>query len=371
MLRVIFLITLAFSLQLLAPDHPFNRDISCLDPVDNSDDIIEAIGEWGFGNSDTTFRIGRDLVLGEVGPTTVWANFVEKGDYFDGECDAGVTVFPLPTNSAIEGRKTANDYTCDGGDCHILTIDRANGTIWEGFSCNQNAPGADLACTCVVKWYICGDYPYNQRGTDCTSADAAGFSVAALTLTPKEVAEDDINHALRFILNNDQIRDNVYGYPCTHSTSATSGGPNTPWYGARLRLRADFDESTFLPAAQRILRALKRYGMFLSDGGNIPLTFVDDFNFAEKWDDLLGVGGGNPDESLYGVSVFDFEVMPTEENRPLVEYSSTCVLTDVSNDGTCGEILSGLTSGECTGGDGDGSGGSSSSASFLNSIFNF
>jgi hypothetical protein len=37
--------------------------------------------------------------------------------------------------------------------------------------------------------------------------------------------------------------------------------------GMRVRLRADYDISTFPPAAQVILRALKTYGMFLADNG--------------------------------------------------------------------------------------------------------
>ena len=41
-------------------------------------------------------------------------------------------------------------------------------------------------------------------------------------------------------------------------------------YGARLRLRADFD-LTSLPsdAARAVAKALQTYGMFLADGGNI------------------------------------------------------------------------------------------------------
>ena len=37
--------------------------------------------------------------------------------------------------------------------------------------------------------------------------------------------------------------------------------------GERLRLRADFDVSKFSPAAQTILKALKKHGMFVADNG--------------------------------------------------------------------------------------------------------
>ena len=38
--------------------------------------------------------------------------------------------------------------------------------------------------------------------------------------------------------------------------------------GMRVRLRADYDISTFPPEVQVILTALKRYGMFLADNGS-------------------------------------------------------------------------------------------------------
>ena len=37
------------------------------------------------------------------------------------------------------------------------------------------------------------------------------------------------------------------------------------------------------PNARVIIRALKKYGMILSDGGNIPLTFADDRLSTNKW----------------------------------------------------------------------------------------
>src|SRR5207247_2254783 len=47
-----------------------------------------------------------------------------------------------------------------------------------------------------------------------------------------------------------------YGYRATQ-----------PPMGTRFRLRAGFDISTFSPNAQRILRALKNYGIILADAG--------------------------------------------------------------------------------------------------------
>jgi len=60
-------------------------------------------------------------------------------------------------------------------------------------------------------------------------------------------------------------------------------GPNSPPYGARLRLRADYAVANLPSAGARVVaRALQKYGMFLSDGGSIALTATSDrFHHAQ------------------------------------------------------------------------------------------
>ena len=71
--------------------------------------------------------------------------------------------------------------------------------------------------------------------------------------------------------------------------------------GLRLRLRRDFDVSSFPPQARIILTALKRYGMFLADNG-LPwyLSGVPNKHWNNK--DL---------ETLERVKGSDFEVVDT------------------------------------------------------------
>ena len=54
-----------------------------------------------------------------------------------------------------------------------------------------------------------------------------------------------------------------------------------------------------------ILRTLQKYGMFLSDGGNIPLVADDGMFSTKSWDDL-NVGT----HDLFGIALGDFDVMP-------------------------------------------------------------
>ena len=79
-----------------------------------------------------------------------------------------------------------------------------------------------------------------------------------------------------------------------------------PIYVARFRLRSDFDLST-LPnqAARTIAQALKTYGMFLDDGGNVPLTIDQS---------AAGIVVGSHD--LAALHVTDFEIV-TMAIRPV------------------------------------------------------
>ena len=78
----------------------------------------------------------------------------------------------------------------------------------------------------------------------------------------------------------------LYVRPATHA-----GGPSGPVgaipYGFRLRLKAAFNISGYNPAAQVVLRTLKRYGMVLSDGGSVALTAENDRFTTAKWADLM------------------------------------------------------------------------------------
>ena len=64
----------------------------------------------------------------------------------------------------------------------------------------------------------------------------------------------------------------VFVHPATHA-GGPSGDALYPPYGARFRPKPSFDLSRLPNAAARAVAvALQRYGMILSDGGNIPLT---------------------------------------------------------------------------------------------------
>ena len=126
------------------------------------------------------------------------------------------------------------------------------------FSARESASG-QIEGLCLAVWFLDADYPPEGRGEHCTSADAAGFPMAPLMFN----ADDD--PALG------GVGGRLYVRPASHA-GAPSGPRESVPYGARLRLRADFPLDGYNPAARVILNTFKRYGIVLSDGGNVALT---------------------------------------------------------------------------------------------------
>jgi hypothetical protein len=68
----------------------------------------------------------------------------------------------------------------------------------------------------------------------------------------------------------------VYVHPATHIGGPTGGADQIP-YGARLRLKGTYDVNQLSSAAARVIaRGLQKYGMIMSDGGNLYITATTD-----------------------------------------------------------------------------------------------
>ena len=96
-----------------------------------------------------------------------------------------------------------------------------------------------------------------------TSSDAAGLPIFPAVVRYDELKRGAIEHALRVTVVKTR---RAYVYPATHYASPHTD-ENLPRMGERIRLRQDFDVSGFSPEVQTILKALKKYGMFVADNG--------------------------------------------------------------------------------------------------------
>jgi hypothetical protein len=167
--------------------------------------------------------------------------------YYATESDRGP--YPIPTNAPIEA----------GSDHHVLVVDRGSCLLYELYDATPHADGHWSAGSGAI-------FPLDSnalRPNTWTSADAAGLPMLPGLVRFDEVAAGEITHALRFTAQETR---QAYVWPARHYASYKTD-PAYPPMGQRFRLKAGTDISTFPPEVQVILRALKKYGMFLADNG--------------------------------------------------------------------------------------------------------
>ncbi len=276
----------------------FQRDVSNVAPAADSSSIISALrsaGGWGNGN---VMQIDFSLEVVQADAGTPRRSFTPTDDFYEPDCDR--SEIPIPPGGALEGE---SGYECrSDGDCHLIVFAPFENRLYEMW--RADIRGSAFHGGCLAVWRTDRAYDERLRGDQCTSADAAGFPIAPLLFSADEVAAGEVAHAIRFILPNNRIRASRYVRPATHGTR-TSGGTNTPPYGAHFRLRRDYPLDA-LPndAARVVARALQRYGMYQADGGQIALTAQSDRFTQAKWEQV-----GLAPRVLSRLTVDDFEVI--------------------------------------------------------------
>jgi serine/threonine-protein kinase len=291
----------------------WHQDISGA-PVDPESNAIvskvAAAGGFGLGAIVVDFEI-EVMTAGDDAP---FVPFVRTRNFFEPHCD--FVPMPLPAGGALEAE---DGYQCKGGgDCHLIVHHMPSRRLFEMW--RADVEGDVFAGGCLAVWDLSRVYGSTGRGAGCSSADAAGFPIAPLLFSADEVRAGEIAHAVRLVLPNDRIRGGAYVSPATHSTPSASGGPRTPPFGARFRLRGDYPVAR-LPSqgAQIVARALQRYGMFLADGGKKALTARSDRFTAAKW-------GAGPlrlldEHDLRALAITDFEMV---EGGARIPFTGEC-----------------------------------------------
>ncbi|HYV53644.1 MAG TPA: hypothetical protein VE933_03550, partial [Chitinophagaceae bacterium] len=205
-------------------------------------------------------------------------NYTDYGD----ESDAGP--FPIPLNAPIEGNGS--------GDSHVIAVDKDNKLLYELFYARVNGNHWDASSGAMF------DLKTNAlRPEGWTSADAAGLPVFPGLVRYEEIIKGVIDHPIRFTLQSSKVKP-AYILPARHKVNSTGGQYTLP-FGARIRLKASFDISSYSATNKIILTAMKKYGLILADiGSNLYFSGAPD----ERWnnDDLRLLG------NIHGS---DFEVV--------------------------------------------------------------
>ena len=202
---------------------------------------------------------------------------------YDDESDVGApgrpAGYPLPEQAKtqagwIEGGNPGNVEP--DGDRHMLVVDRDNRILYELYQAYWNAG--------LNRWEAGSGAVFplttNRRRPDTwTSADAAGLAILpGLVRYDEAFGTDPIRHAFRVTVRST----NGYVYPASHRAGSTTGA--LPM-GARLRLKASVNISTYPAYIQRIMQAMKTYGLIVADNGSdMYITGTSD----PRWEAYMG-----------------------------------------------------------------------------------
>jgi hypothetical protein len=243
----------ALGRRLFPDDNAWNQNISDA-PVDaNSATLVASCGRVGLHPDFGTVYAGAPNGIPYVVVSGTQPRVPVTFGYTD-ESDAGP--YPIPPDAPVEGGHQGT------GDRHVLIVDLDNWRLYELFNAFPVNGGASWRADAGAIFDLNSNL---LRPAGWTSADAAGLPIfPGLVRYDEAVVAGEIRHALRFTCPATR---RAYVHPARHFASSRTD-VNLPPMGMRVRLRANYDVSTFPAEVQVILNALKRYGMFLADNGS-------------------------------------------------------------------------------------------------------
>jgi len=168
---------------------------------------------------------------------------------FDYADESDRSPYQIPNHPRVE----------NGSDSHLITINADTCELSELFDAHKGAKGWSAGSG--ARWAL-GSLALRPEGW--TSADAAGLPIFPGLARFDEIARGSIDHALRFTM---PLTQRAYLWPARHFASNVTS-PWAPPMGLRVRIRSDFDLSSFDAQSRVVLTAIKRYGLILADNGS-------------------------------------------------------------------------------------------------------
>ena len=236
----------------------WNQDISTapVDPLSNA--YIDFVGRSRGMHPDfgpPPYGIPYIGVGGDQPRVTV--TFVAYG----GESDAGLAGepgYPVPAEAATQPNYVEGGAPGGGssGDRHLLIVDRDRWLLFELFAARWTGQRWEAGSGAVF------DLSSNMRRPEgWTSADAAGLAILPGLVRFDEAMRGPIRHALRVTVR----ATNGYVWPASHRAGSSSGA--LPM-GARLRLKASKDLSSYPAYLRNVFRGMQTHGLIVADNGS-------------------------------------------------------------------------------------------------------
>ena len=291
-------------LPLFPPDNWWNTDISAALVDTGSASYISFVGATkglhpDFGGDVSTgsaqvYGFPYAVVDSTVTKRAVHFQYADESDGVNHTTGASVPFYPIPDEAItqahwIESGEPGNVDLRSSSDRHLLIVDQTNRYLYELYNVFYDGSQWNAGSGAFF------DMNTNGRRPDgWTSADAAGLAILpGLVRYDEAFGTAEIQHAFRVTVR----ATNGYVYPASHRAGSTSGA--LPM-GARLRLKASRDISSFTPEVQRIFRAMKRYGLIVADNGS-------DMYISGTYDTRWNNGVLNP--AFGALKASDFEVV--------------------------------------------------------------
>ncbi len=241
----------------LVPDSSiYNLDITSLPVAANSSTRISAVGAVNI-EFEPYFPANR-LTSTNSTASTMTFRYTDTQDgasysFIDGAY-RGVETNLYPDNYFAQDR-------------HIMAVNSETCEVQEIYNLYERGLNPECTDCNAQSGFKYGPVSYRSAHSD-GATDAAGMHVMPLLIKYEELKRGEINHALRFTLANGYHAQSFL-WPATNFATAVGCTPAASCfsYGSLLRLKSSFSESGFSTEARAIIRALKKHGMYDTDGG--------------------------------------------------------------------------------------------------------
>lgn len=251
------------SCPLFPPDNILNQDITTLPVNPMSVTWIATVQgrnlDYDFGPPPD----GMPFILVDHTTQRIQINFHENSAN-----NSDVGQYPFNGDTPVQ--------QSGGNDRHALMIDRDSCMLYELFDAqwNNGKPKAGAGAVFNLRSNV-------LRPEGKSSADDAGLPIFPLLLSSDEIRLGEIKHAIRF--STQRVDSSLHLWPARFTPSyLNTPNHNLPPMGARFRLKQNYDISGFTAPTRVVLRALKHYGMILSDiGFDWTIIGTQNNNFPE------------------------------------------------------------------------------------------